>query len=345
MFHQREVLSGQRSRTKAAKDRENPGSANPPRATIIRSGTGHGKRAPRDGTLVCKTSPVSGGAHANEHWPVASHGSAEAALGTAGVVRRAMSAAESAVASRRWWDADADDYHAEHGQFLGVRDFVWCPEGLREEDAELLGDVRGARVLEVGCGSAPCSRWLAGRGARVVGLDVSAGMLRHARAAAAATGTAVPLVQAGAERLPFAGMSFDIACSAFGAVPFVADSAAVMCEVARVLRPGGLWVFAVNHPLRWIFPDDPGPAGLTVEQSYFDRTPYVEVDGSGRPTYVEHHRTLGDRVREIADAGLVLTDLVEPEWPEDQQREWGQWSPLRGELFPGTAIFCCRRSG
>ena len=33
-----------------------------------------------------------------------------------------------------------------------------------------------------------------------------------------------------------------------------------MREVARVLRPGGRWVFAVNHPMRWIFPDDPGPS-------------------------------------------------------------------------------------
>jgi SAM-dependent methyltransferase len=150
------------------------------------------------------------------------------------------------------------------------------------------------------------------------------------------------LVQADAARIPFAAGSFDLACSAFGAVPFVADSAAVMREVARVLRPGGRWVFAVTHPMRWIFPDDPGEAGLAVTQSYFDRTPYVEVDRLGNPTYVEHHRTLGDRVREIVAAGLVLEDLVEPEWPPDLHRKWGQWSPLRGALFPGTAIFCCR---
>ena len=103
------------------------------------------------------------------------------------------------------------------------------------------------------------------------------------------------------------------------------------------------WVFATTHPMRWIFPDDPGEAGLTVAQSYFDRTPYVEVDGLRHPTYVEHHRTLGDRVREIVAAGLVLEDVIEPEWPPDLRREWGQWSPLRGALFPGTAIFCCRR--
>jgi SAM-dependent methyltransferase len=271
--------------------------------------------------------------------------STEAALGAVGSTARPVPSAESQAASRTWWDADADSYQAEHGEFLGDADFVWCPENLREEDAKLLGDVAGRRILEVGCGWAPCARWLARRGASVVGLDLSAGMLRHARMAAARTGLAVPLVQAGAERLPFADGSFDIACSAFGAVPFVADSAAVMREVARVLRPGGRWVFAVTHPMRWIFSDDPGPLGLHVVQPYFDRTPYVEVDGNGRATYVEHHRTIGDRVREIVAAGLVLADIVEPEWPDGHARVWGQWSPLRGALFPGTAVFCCRKLG
>lgn len=271
--------------------------------------------------------------------------STEAILGAVGVSTRALRPAESVAASRAWWDADADSYHAEHGAFLGDAEFVWCPENLREEHARLLGQVSGARVLEVGCGSAPCSRWLAAQGATPVGLDVSSGMLRHARRGNARTHIAVPLVQAGAEALPFADESFDLACSAFGAVPFVTDSAAVMREVARVLRPGGRWVFSVSHPMRWMFSDDPGPDGLTVVQSYFDRTPYVEVDAAGRPVYVEHHRTLGDRVREIIAAGFVLTDIVEPEWPAQHTRVWGQWSPLRGRLFPGTAIFCCLRPG
>jgi SAM-dependent methyltransferase len=265
--------------------------------------------------------------------------SAEQRLGTAGVARRGVGSAESERASRLWWDADADDYLAEHGRDIGDADFVWCPEGLREADARLLGEVAGLRVLEVGCGSAPCARWLATQGAHPVALDLSAAMLRHAAALGAATGLAVPLVQAGAEHLPFADASFDAACSAFGAVPFVAEPERVMREVARVLRPGGRWVFAVNHPMRWMFSDDPGPDGLTVQQSYFDRTPYVEIDAAGRATYVEHHRTLGDRVRDLVAAGLVLDDLVEPEWPEGRETVWGQWSPLRGRLFPGTAIF------
>jgi SAM-dependent methyltransferase len=268
---------------------------------------------------------------------------AEDQLGTAGAAKREVGGAESRTASIAWWDADADDYQSEHGAFLGDADFMWCPEGVREADAHYLGDVTGQNVLEVGCGAAACGRWLAANGARAVSFDISAGMLRHAVAGNEATGLHPALVRASADQLPFADESFDAACSAFGGVPFVADAGAVFKEVARVLRPGGPWVFSVTHPMRWIFPDDPGPLGLTVVQSYFDRTPYLEVDGGGTATYVEHHRTLGDYVRQLAAAGLLLEDLVEPEWPAGHEREWGQWSPLRGRLFPGTAIFRCRR--
>jgi len=254
------------------------------------------------------------------------------------VARRVIGSAANRRASRSWWDADADAYQAEHGQFLGEVDFRWCPEGLREAEEGLLGPVRGRRVLEVGCGAAAAARWLASQGAEVVALDLSAGMLRHAQTANSQT-VPVPLVQADAMALPFPDGSFDIACTAFGAVPFVDDSARVMREVFRVLRPGGRWAFAVTHPMRWIFRDDPGRDGLIAEYPYFDRRPYVEFDAAGRATYVEHHRTVGDRIRELISAGFALRDLVEPEWPESHEEVWGQWSPLRGRIFPGTAIF------
>lgn len=297
----------------------------------------------RYGDLPKSGQPGPGG-HQARLWTRFWRMGTESELGTIGVSRRAVDAAESARANRRWWDADADNYHAEHGSFLGESDFVWCPEGLREESAQLLGPVEelaGSSILEVGSGSAMCSRWLAARGARPVAFDVSAGMLAHSAAAAQRTGIEVPLVQADAQYLPFGSASFDVAFTAFGAVPFVADSAAVMREVARVLRLGGRWVFAVSHPIRWAFPDSPGPDGLTATMSYFDRSPYVEFDGAGEATYVEQHRTLGDRVRELTAAGFRLTDVVEPEWPDELTSEWGQWSPLRGRLMPGTAIFCC----
>jgi SAM-dependent methyltransferase len=253
---------------------------------------------------------------------------------------------ESARANRSWWDAEATSYYEEHGAFLGDTDLLWCPEGVRESAAGLLGDVRGRDVLEVGCGAAQGARWLVGAGARVTAFDVSMGQLRQARVLDERSGVRVDrLVQADAQAMPFGSSSYDVVVSAFGAIPFVADSAGVMREIARVLRPGGRLVFSVTHPIRWAFPDDPGPRGLTLRQSYFDRTPYVEVDESGTASYVEHHRTLGDRVRELVAAGLTLVDLIEPEWPDGHELEWGQWGRLRGRLMPGTAIFVAEKAG
>jgi SAM-dependent methyltransferase len=260
-----------------------------------------------------------------------------------GVERRAADAAESARANRRWWDAAAPAYLAEHGEDLGDVDFLWCPEGLREAEAHLLGDVRGRRVLEIGCGSAPCARWLRREGAYVVALDLSGGMLARARQLNTASGIAVPLLQADAAALPLAGASVDLACSAYGGLPFVADAEAVLAEVHRVLRPGGRFVASVNHPMRWPFPDSPDPADLRITSSYFDRTPYVEVDDEGDVSYVEHHRTVGDWVRTVVGAGLVLDDLVEPEWTPGRTQNWGQWSPERGALVPGTLILVGHR--
>lgn len=257
-------------------------------------------------------------------------------------VRRNVGDQETVAANRRWWEDNADDYQAEHGAFLDAGGFVWGPEGLTEADAGLLGDVRGARLLEAGCGAARCTQWLAARGAHAVGVDIAFRQLQHSRLADD-PGARTAVVQADARVLPFAEGAFDTVFSTYGALQFVADSAAVMAECARVLRPGGRFVFSVTHPIRWAFLDDPGERGLIACHPYFDRTPYVEQDPDGTVTYAEHHRTIGDRVREITAAGLRLVDLVEPEWPEGDDHAWDAWSAERGRIIPGTAIFVCVR--
>lgn len=256
------------------------------------------------------------------------------------VTRRPVDQPESAAANRSWWDSAAGDYYAEHGAVLGDAELMWGPEGVYESDLRLLGDLDGRDVLEFGAGAAQGARWCAAQGARAVATDISHAMLREGQAL---DRDARPsYVQCDAAHLPFADDSFDVVLSAYGALPFVADSAGLLRGVTRVLRPGGVLVFSVTHPIRWALPDVPGEAGLTVRSSYFDRRPYVEEDRQGRATYTEHHRTMGDRVREIVDAGLTLVALVEPEWPAGADHEWGGWSRLRGDLIPGTAIFVCR---
>ena len=256
------------------------------------------------------------------------------------VERRPVTETESRRANGPDWDRYADEYQATHGDFLGDVGFVWGPEGLTEVEAGALGELVGRDVLEVGSGAGQCSRWVRSRGGRAVGLDLSHRQLQHSRRLDQETGVAVPSVLGTATELPFADDSFDVVFCSFGALQFVAEIGPALDETARVLRSGGRYAFSVTHPTRWMFPDDPGPPGLTASQSYWDRTPYVEVDdATGRVSYVEHHRTLGDWVSLLADRGFVLRRLLEPEWPEDHDRVWGGWSRERGLLTPGTAIF------
>ncbi len=235
----------------------------------------------------------------------------ESELGTVGVSRRAVDAAESARANRRWWDADADDYHAEHGRLPR-------PRGLR----------LGAGGVARGAGPAARPGRLTGRPADPRGRRRLGDVLALAGRPGRPPGGAGRLGRHAAPRRRGRGRDrhprfrwcrpTPSACRSVPArstwrsapsapIPFVADSAAVMAEVARVLRPGGRWVFAVSHPIRWAFPDSPGPDGLTATMSYFDRSPYVEFDAAGEATYVEQHRTLGDRVRELVAGGLHAT--------------------------------------
>lgn len=256
------------------------------------------------------------------------------------VERREVSEAESRRANGPDWDRYADEYQTTHGEFLGDAGFVWGPEGQTEDQLGILGDVTNLDVLEVGSGAGQCSRWVINHGGRAIGLDLSFRQLQHARRIDEESGVVVPSVLGTATHLPFGDRRFDLVFCSFGALQFVAELDRAVAEVARVLRPGGRFAFSITHPTRWMFPDDPGEPGLTASQSYWDRTPYVEVDDStGQVSYVEHHRTLGDWVRILATNGFTIDTLEEPQWPDEHDRVWGGWSGLRGRLTPGTAIF------
>ena len=248
--------------------------------------------------------------------------------------RRDTGETESSRANRGWWDRNADEYQNEHGTFLGDDRFVWCPEGLDEVEAGLLGAAGGAARA-----GRPGDRrgrgtvlTLAGGAGRPPG---RAGPLPPPAPARAADRRGprrrdLPLVEADAGALPFRGRFLrpgllrvrrdPLRRRPGGGVPRGPAGAAAG-------RPLGLLRDAPD-PLG--VPRRAGPRGPPVASSYFDRTPYVEQDDQGGAVYVEHHRTVGDRVRDVIAGGFRLVDLVEPEWPDWNSQEWGGWSPLRG---------------
>lgn len=103
---------------------------------------------------------------------------------------------------------------------------------------ELMGDVEGCRVLDVGCGDGEFAVELAKRGAIVVGVDASLEMIDAAEARPKPQNSNIGFMVAEAEHLPFLAGEFDVV-TAITILCFVEDAAPVFQEIARVLRPGG----------------------------------------------------------------------------------------------------------
>ena len=291
--------------------------------------------------------------------------------------------ASTSASRRGWDEhcADYQSEHGTWLAGDGAGALIWCPQGWDEAEVSLLGDcsaLAGRSVVDIGSGGGQAAMWLANQGADVVGVDISHAQLTYAQLTHASAARRAPLppndsgvtktgvtktassdpgvancgahdfgatewLQADAAALPLASEAFDIAISAFGALAFTPSSDVFFAEIARVLKPAGVAVISTPHPMRWIFPDDPGQPGLTAVQPYFDRTPYVETDDNGQPAYVEHHHTMSDIVTSVHNAGLSLERMWEPEWSDGHDRVWGGWGPITGAIYPRTLIIRCSK--
>lgn len=209
--------------------------------------------------------------------------------------------------NRRSWDREAGPYEARHRSTLGREGgLAWGLWRIPEAQLRMLGPVRGKRILELGCGAASWSIGLARRGARVTGLDVSPRRLDQARAAMARAGVTFPLVEASAESVPLPAGSFDAVLSDWGAMTFC-DPYRTVPEVARLLRPGGVFAFATASTLRSIC-QDRRTDRLTARLRY----DYFSLHRMESPDQVEFQLPVTSWSRLFRSHRLVVEDLVEP---------------------------------
>jgi SAM-dependent methyltransferase len=202
----------------------------------------------------------------------------------------------------------------EHNALWWQRGFTEGADAEYEEQILPLVDehLRGARrVLDVGCGEGQVARRIARLGAKVVGVDPSPTQIRTATR----RGGGPCYAQARAEQLPCADASVDavVVCLALEHVdPFEP----AIAEIARVLAPGGRFVFFLGHPLLqapgscWV--DD-----VTFGEQYWRVGPYlpddVAVDEVAPGVHLPFaHRPLSRYVHEMGRVGLLVEDMVEP---------------------------------
>jgi len=143
----------------------------------------------------------------------------------------------------RYWNDNAENWTrlARAGYDI-YRDFVNTPAFF-----EMLPDVAGLRVLDIGCGEGYNTRLLADRGARVVGIDIAERFIAHAIAAEREGPRGIEYQIASAVELPFADATFD-AATAFMSLMDIPETDLVLAEAFRVIRPDGFFQFSISHP-------------------------------------------------------------------------------------------------
>ena len=210
-----------------------------------------------------------------------------------------MGAMSDAYRTAREYDAMAGDYAHDNSES------AYNAYYERPATIALLGDVRGLKVLDVGCGSGVVSSWLVDNGAIVTAVDVSPAMADLARRE---LGKRARVIVADiAEPLSFASAGeFDLVVASL-VMHYLYDWEAVLEELHRVTSPQGRVVFSTHHPaMDW---------QLHSPEDYFTVKKVTErwSKGAGSFEVTFWRRPLTAMCRAIAEAGFVIERLVEPE--------------------------------
>ena len=226
-----------------------------------------------------------------------------------------MSLSEEARRNRDYWTRSNAEYtDASAPETWAQDEITWGTFGVPEAELNLLGDVAGKDVLELGCGTAYFSAWLAKRGARPVGLDITPAQLETARRLQRETGLEFPLVEADAAEVPLPGESFDLVLSEYGASIWV-DPYRWIPEAARLLRPGGELVFLCNSTLALLCTGDgqDDVVGEMLVRPQFGMHRFDQWEG------VEYHLAHGEWIALLRENGFEIEALHELQAPADAE--------------------------
>jgi SAM-dependent methyltransferase len=214
-----------------------------------------------------------------------------------------------------WTKTNAEFTDAAARRSWECEEIVWGVFGVLESEVSVFGDVSGLDAVELGCGTAYCSAWLARRGARVVGVDPTPAQLETARRMQAEFGLEFPLIEAFGEDVPLPDASFDLVHSEYGASIW-ADPYKWIPEAARLLRPGGRLVFLRNSTLQMLCVPDVGQVEEHLHRPQFGmyRLDWPENEGA-----VEYHLPPGELIDLLRANGFEIERLVELQAPEDAQ--------------------------
>lgn len=242
--------------------------------------------------------------------------------------------------NRAEWDVWAAEYAAP-GERNWAAEPSWGVWSIPEAEVGMLpADLEGADTIELGCGTAYVSAWLARRGARPVGVDNSEAQLATARRLQAEHEIEFPLHHGNAERTDFADASFDFVVSEYGASIWC-DPYEWIPEASRLLRPGGRLAFLVNSPIFMICaPDEEdAPAAERLVRPYFGMH---RIEWSDTPA-IEFHLPHGEMIDLLHRSGFELEALRELRPSESSTTTYPYFTLDWSRKWPGEEAWLARK--
>jgi SAM-dependent methyltransferase len=256
-------------------------------------------------------------------------------------------APEHVRVNRRYWDDRADQWVAAGERNWAAAEPSWGVWGLPEDQLRLLpADMTGLRAIELGCGTAYVSAWMARRGAAVTGIDSSERQLATARRLAREHGVALTLLHGNAEAVPLPAASFDFAISEYGAAIWC-DPYRWIPEAHRLLAPGGELVFLGNSALASLCSPQDGslPLSERLECDYFGMHRFDWTAAAEDPGGIEFNLPIGEWFRLLRATGFEDLDFLElrapAPGPELRHYVTADW----GYRFPAEQVWKVRRRG
>ena len=246
---------------------------------------------------------------------------------------------------RVWTKANAEYTDACALEAWRQEEIEWGMFSVPEASLGVLGDVAGKDVIELGCGTGYFGGWLARRGARVTGVDLTPAQLESARRCSEELGVPMELIEANAEDVPLQDESFDLALSEYGASIWC-DPYRWIPEACRLLRPGGELVFLRNSTLCVLCaPDDPdGKVGDRLLRPQFG---LHRMDWSGEDEGVDFQLAHGDWIRLLRDSGFEVEALWELQAAESAETH-GYYDFVSADWarkWPAEEIWKARKRG
>ena len=208
------------------------------------------------------------------------------------------------------WNLIALKYQEKRN--ISFNDIEYALGYARESELNLLGDVKGKKIIELGCGGGENSIILAKKGAICTGVDISFKQLKYAKNLVKKHEVKIKLIEGDLENLVMIDDEiFDIAISIF-ALDWMQDLDAAFKEAYRILKKNGIFVFSIQHPIyNLLGAEDFNPKELKISTNYFEKhVTFVESTGIDLKV---HASKISDIINGLIKIGFDIEKILEPE--------------------------------